>query len=115
MAKVEIVRSLLEEIKKKFKGESHKIIDLMESLEENPHKGKPIGNVGGILIKELRYESFRFYFITDGFKIKLLEKEDLSDLLIMFFNIVTTNKLIVRERFINNTFLRKIWKIQNME
>ncbi|MBS3066987.1 hypothetical protein J4205_04120 [Candidatus Pacearchaeota archaeon] len=84
MAKVEIVRSLLEEIKKKFKGESHKIIDLMESLEENPHKGKPIGNVGGILIKELRYESFRFYFITDGFKIKLLEKEDLSDLLIKF-------------------------------
>ena len=84
MAKVEIVRSLLEEIKKKFKGESHKIIDLMESLEENPHKGNPIGNVGGILIKELRYESFRFYFITDGFKIKLLEKEDLSDLLIKF-------------------------------
>jgi len=84
MAKVEIVRSLLEEIKKKFKGESHKIIDLMESLEENPHKGKPIGNVGRMLIKELRYESFRFYFITDGFKIKLLGKEDLSDLLIKF-------------------------------
>ncbi len=84
MAKVEIVRSLLEEIKKKFKGESHKIIDLMESLEENPHKGKPIGNVGSILIKELRYGSFRFYFITDGFKIKLLGKEDLSDLLIKF-------------------------------
>ena len=87
MVKVEIVRSLLEEIKKKFKGESHKIIDLMESLEENPHKGKPIGNVGSILIKELRYRSFRFYFITDGFKIKLLGKEDLSDLLIKFVRI----------------------------
>ena len=84
MAKVEIVRSLLEEIKKKFKGESHKIIDLMESLEENPHKGKPIGNVGGILIKELRYESFRFYFITDGFKIKVLDESKLIDLLIRF-------------------------------
>ena len=31
MAKVEIVRSLLIQIKKKFKGESHKIIDLIET------------------------------------------------------------------------------------
>ena len=84
MAKVEIVRSLLEEIKKKFKGESYKIIDLMESLENNPKKGKLLGSVGGIVIKEIKYNSFRFYFITDGFKIKLLEKEDLSDLLIKF-------------------------------
>jgi len=54
MAKVEIVFSLLKEIEKKFKGEAHKIIDLIESLEENPHKGKLVGNVGGIIIKELK-------------------------------------------------------------
>jgi len=84
MAKVEITKYLFEEIEKKFKSEAHKIIDLMESLEENPHKGKPVGHVGGIVIKELKYESYRFYFIADGFKIKMFRKEDLSDLLIKF-------------------------------
>ncbi len=84
MAKVEIIRPLLEEIKKKFKGESHKIIDLLETLEENPKKGKPVGQVGGIVIKELKYKSFRFYFITDGYKLKALDKDSLIDLLIRF-------------------------------
>src|SRR3989344_8511927 len=84
MAKVEIVFSLLKEIEKKFKGEAHKIIDLIESLEENPHKGKLVGNVGGIIIKDLKYNAFRFYFVTDGFKIKMLGKEELSNLLIKF-------------------------------
>ena len=87
MAKVEIVFSLLKEIEKKFKGEAHKIIDLIESLEENPHKGKLVGNVGGIIIKELKYNAFRFYFVTDGFKIKMLGKEELSNLLIKFVRI----------------------------
>lgn len=84
MAKVEITRPLLEEIKKKFKGESHEIIDLMESLEENPKKGKPVGQVGGIVIKELKYNGFRFYFITDGFKLKVLSIQELHELLIKF-------------------------------
>jgi len=84
MAKVEIVKSLLEEIKKKFKGESHKVIDLLETLEENPHKGKPVGNVGGILIKELKYNKFRFYFILEGDKLKVFSKEELQNLLIKF-------------------------------
>lgn len=84
MAKIEIVNSLVREIKKKFKSESHKIIDLMESLESHPRKGKVLGNVAGILIKELRYKSFRFYFITDGFKLKCLDNESLVDVLIRF-------------------------------
>jgi len=84
MAKIEIVNSLAREIKKKFKGESHKIIDLLESLKENPYKGKPLGNVAGIVIKELKYKKFRFYFIADGFKLKVLSKEELTDLLMKF-------------------------------
>jgi hypothetical protein len=84
MAKVEIIGSLAEEIQKKFKGETHKIIDLLKSLEGHPHKGKPIGNVGGIVIKELKYNSFRFYFITDGFKTKCLDEKELAHLLIRF-------------------------------
>jgi len=84
MAKVEIVLSLFEEIQKKFRSEAHEIIDLMESLENNPHKGKLLGRVGGIVIKEIRYKSFRFYFITDGYKLKFFDEQNLTDMLIKF-------------------------------
>ncbi|MEK6888780.1 MAG: hypothetical protein AABW80_01595 [Nanoarchaeota archaeon] len=84
MAKVQIVKYLFEEIEKKFKGEAHKIIDLLESLEESPHKGKIVGQVGGIVVKEIKYNSFRFYFLVDGFKIKVMNVAQLTDLLIKF-------------------------------
>ena len=45
MARVEIVNSLAREIKKKFKSESHKIVNLLYTLEESPNKGKLLGNV----------------------------------------------------------------------
>ena len=84
MAKVEITQELKEEVFKKFKSESVEIFKLMHSLKENPKKGKPVGQVSGIVIKELRYNNFRFYFITDGFKIKFLQIFELNDLLIKF-------------------------------
>ncbi len=87
MAKVEIVQSILDEIKRKFKGEVHKIIDLLETLEDNPHQGKSVGHVGGIAIKELKYPSFRFYFILDEHKLKVFSKEELTDLLIRFVRV----------------------------
>jgi len=84
MAKVEIVRSLFEAIQKKFQGEAHEVIDLMESLETNHHKGKALGHVAGIVIKELKYKNFRFYFIAEGYKLKFFDEESLVDLLIRF-------------------------------
>ncbi|MBI2145580.1 hypothetical protein HYU18_04645 [Candidatus Woesearchaeota archaeon] len=84
MAKVEITETLFQEIEKKFKQEAVKIIDLMQTLEQLPKKGKLLGTVGGLVIKELKYGSFRFYFITDGFKLKCLKDEELTDLLIRF-------------------------------
>ena len=84
MAKVEITETLYQEIEKKFKREANKIIDLMQTLEQSPKKGKLLGSVGGIVIKELKYSAFRFYFITDGFKLKCLKEEELTDLLIRF-------------------------------
>ena len=84
MAKVEIVRSLFQEIEAKFKGESNEIIDLLESLESSPHKGKLLGNVSGIVIKELKYKRFRFYFVTDGHKLQCYNQEKLVDLLLRF-------------------------------
>ena len=84
MAKVIITKSLEEEINKKFKQESIEIFSLMHTLEDNPKKGKEIGNVGNIIIKELKYNKFRFYFLTDGYKIKFLKIEELKDLIIKF-------------------------------
>ena len=84
MAKVEIIESLFNKILKKFKEESHKIIDLLETLENHPKKGKLLGNVGGIIIKEIKYKSFRFYFITDGHKLRCIGEEELTDLLLRF-------------------------------
>ncbi len=84
MAKVEIIDSLAREIKKRFKGESHEIIKLLRSLEKNPKKGRSLGNVGGIVIKEIRYKKYRFYFVTDGYKIKVYGISELKDLLIRF-------------------------------
>ena len=84
MAKVEIVESLSVEINKVFKRESVEVLEHLKSLESSPQKGKVIGTVGGILIKELKYNNFRFYFITDGFKLKYTNQEYLVDLLIRF-------------------------------
>ncbi len=84
MAKVIITKKLEEEVNKLFKKESIKIFKSMKNLEENPYKGKAVGQVGGIVIKESKYGAYRFYFVTDGFKIKMLKKDELKDLLIKF-------------------------------
>lgn len=84
MARVIITDSLEKEINKKFKKESIKIFELLYSLVGNPKKGKELGHVGWIVIKEIRYKSFRFYFISNGSKIKILEINELNDLLIRF-------------------------------
>lgn len=84
MAKVEIVESLFLQIEKKFKQESIEILQHLKSLESSPQKGKLLGTVGGIVIKELKYKGFRFYFITDGFKLKCIDTESLVDLLLRF-------------------------------
>jgi|SRR3989338_10196309 len=84
MAKVEIAEDLRDEIIKKFKGEAETIFKQMQSLENNPHKGKLLGEVGGIAIKEIRHESFRFYFITDGYKLRIMDQSRLTNLLIRF-------------------------------
>lgn len=91
MAKVELTESLLAEINKKFKQESIEVLEHLKSLESSPHKGKILGTVGAIIIKELKYSGFRFYFITDGFKIKCLEEEKLVDLLLRFVRMSDKN------------------------
>ena len=84
MVHVEIIESLFDEIEKKFKKGASEIYDLIRTLEKNPNKGKIVGRVGGIVIKELKYEGFRFYFIVDDYKLKVFSKEELVNLLIKF-------------------------------
>ena len=91
MARVEIQVSLKNEILKKFKEESKIIFRLMFSLEENHNKGKLLGSIGGILIKELKYKNFRFYFITDGFKFKYVDEQELTNLLLKFVRMSDKN------------------------
>lgn len=107
MAKVEITRSLLSKIEKKFKKQAHDIIDLMASLEDNPKKGKAVGHVGSIIIKELKYKKFRFYFITNGFKVKFLKIQELNDLLLKFVRMSdkkTQDKVIAEIREVLKKF-----------
>lgn len=84
MVKVLILPELVRQIQKVFRKRADKIFGLMEELEIFPNKGKELGHVGRIAIKEIRYEVFRFYFITDGQKLKCLTAEELKDLLIKF-------------------------------
>jgi len=84
MAKVIITPFLEEEINKKFKHQSIEVLSLLKSLEENPYKGKELAVIGNLIIKELKYGKYRFYFITDGHKIKVLKVSELHDLIIKF-------------------------------
>jgi hypothetical protein len=84
MVKIIISESLFGEIEKKFKRDASKIYDLFETLQENPRKGKILGSVGSMLIKELKFKGFRFYFIVDGFSLKIMSEEELVDLLMKF-------------------------------
>ncbi|PIN92932.1 hypothetical protein COU54_05050 [Candidatus Pacearchaeota archaeon CG10_big_fil_rev_8_21_14_0_10_31_24] len=84
MVKVVITKKLEEEINKIFKRQSLEIFDLIYSLKDSPNKGKILSQIGNIVIKELKFESYRFYFITDGYKIKLMQTEEINDLLIKF-------------------------------
>ncbi len=84
MVKIIITPVLEEEINKKFKQKSIEIFELLNTLKENPSKGKKVSTIGKILIKEIKYEKFRFYFITDGYKIKFLKTTELKDIIIKF-------------------------------
>ncbi len=92
MAKVVITKELETLINRRFKKESVKILQLLYSLRENPKKGKTVGCVGSIVVKEIKYGVYRFYFITDGYRVKILKNDELSDLLIKFVRMSDKDK-----------------------
>ena len=84
MVEVIIDDSLKKKIYKKFKEESVQIFKSMMRLEKEPHKGKLLTTISNIHIKELKYKSFRFYFLTDGHVLKFGNEEEITNLLIKF-------------------------------
>ncbi|MBN2142390.1 hypothetical protein JW711_03595 [Candidatus Woesearchaeota archaeon] len=91
MIKIIVLHSLRDEIYKTFKKESLKVYSLMEALKANPSKGKVLGHVGSVSIRELKYESFRFYFILDGHRLILFSKGKIEELLIRFVKMSKKN------------------------
>jgi len=81
---VSVSPSLKREIKKKFKKESVKVIKFLMSLEGNHHKGDLLTQIGGVLIKEIKYRGFRFYYVVDNYRLKLFDEGELRELLIKF-------------------------------
>ncbi|MCF7799167.1 hypothetical protein K9M74_04660 [Candidatus Woesearchaeota archaeon] len=85
MAIVRITESLFRQLQKGFPvSQANIILDALITLENNPLKGKSIGQVSGILIKEVKYGKYRFYCITDGHTLKFGTEEELGSLLIKF-------------------------------
>ena len=84
MIKIIILKSLRDEILKTFKKGSLKIYSLIEELKQNPNKGRVLGHVGSMSIREIRYKSFRLYYIIDGHQLNLFNKELIKELLIRF-------------------------------
>ncbi len=89
MIKIVVLNELRNEIYKTFKKDSLKVYTLIESLKDNPQK--VVGLVGSILIKELKYGSFRFYFIIDGHRLYLFTKGQIRDILLRFIKMSKKN------------------------
>jgi hypothetical protein len=84
MAKVIITSFLEKEVNKRLRQDAVTVFELMLELEENPKKGKPVGSVGNVQIGEIKFRKFRFYFVTDRYKVKFLSADELKDLIIKF-------------------------------
>jgi hypothetical protein len=107
MIKIIIMNSLRDGIYNTFKKDSLKIYSLLEGLKENPKKGKVLGNVENINIREIKYKTYRFYFVLDGHKLFLFNKNNINEILIRFVRMSKKNN---QEKVINEIkwILKKI-------
>lgn len=84
MIKIIILNSLRDQIYKTFKKDSVKVYKLLRSLKQNPGKGKVLGHAGDISIRELKYRSYRFYYIINANRLILFCSKKIEELLIEF-------------------------------
>jgi hypothetical protein len=84
MARVIITRTLKDRVLKRFGGEAEAIFSKMLSLGSSPKNGKHLTSIGSLMLGEIRFRSYRFYYITDAHKVKFLSVHELEDLIIRF-------------------------------
>jgi len=92
---IEVIVSevLAKEIKQKFgKTKSLEIANLFDTLKINPNKGKLLTSIGPFLLKELKYENFRFYFVIEGYKLRLYTEGEITNLLVKFVRMSDKDK-----------------------
>lgn len=107
MIKIKVLNSLRDEIIKTFKKQSVEVFNFIGTLKENPNKGTILGHVGPISIRELRFDTYRFYFILNGHELSLFNSNKLQELLIRFVRLSKKND---QQKVINEikTILKKI-------
>ena len=84
MINIIITNNLKTEAYKTFKKDSMRVYSLIETLRKNPNKDRVLGHVGHMSIRELRYKNFMPYFILDGRRLDLFNKDKIKELLIKF-------------------------------
>ena len=100
MVNIYVSKQLEKDINKRLsKKEADDIFLQFYSLKQNVFKGDTLTNIGGILLKELKYKKFRFYFIQSKDTLKLLSKEELKQHIIKF--IAMSDKSKEQQKIIN--------------
>jgi predicted Zn-ribbon and HTH transcriptional regulator len=84
MAKVIITKALRDEVIATLNSEAEAVFSRMKQLEAQPARGKPVGHVGKVVIKEIKHSKFRFYCITDGHTLKFGTTDELAALIVKF-------------------------------
>ncbi len=92
MVIVAITKELDKELKKRLdKKTYYEIKDVFMSLKKNPYKGDLLHVLGNVVLKEIRYKTFRFYFLTSNNLIKFIATTDLEKELIKFIKMSKKN------------------------
>ena len=85
MVIVAVTEALDKELKKRLNRHEYlEVRTLFLSLKKSPYKGKLLHVLGTVVLKELKYKSFRFYFLTSHNLIKIIAKADLEKELVKF-------------------------------
>lgn len=92
MVSVRIDTALVKKLEKKFnKKELKELKRIFLSLEENPFQGDILFSFGNIVLKEKKYNSFRFYFIHSRKLLIIKDIDALKDEIIRFIEMSKKN------------------------
>lgn len=92
MVIIAITKDLDKELKKRLsKNEYLKVKDLFMSFKKEPYKGDLLHVLGNVILKETRYKTFRFYFLTSNNLLKFISSTNLEKELIKFIRMSKKN------------------------